>query len=233
MVLGEISKYIVIGGRNFVKLPRHIYEIVDIIQIELQKQSRLFPDDKYIATALKSIKTLRKKISPEMDISSMIDIVQQIIEISRVLSIKSIEPIYKEVEIETELLISISYAHMTHPKMKEELDVVQDLIDGNSNWNHYGSQAKFKLFKLVRSEKSWQKVMVERDGIDLGNDPDNNMFQLKYLKVGYVTNRSDLQVMEEVKQKLILQGNFKRYEKAFNVLFGNETIGTYYIYVPK
>ena len=211
------------------KLPRHIYEIVDIVQIELQKQSRLFPKDRYIATSLVAIKNLRKKITPEMDISSMINVVQQLIEISGILAIKSPDQLYKEVEVETELLISISYAHMTHPKMKEELDVVQDLIDGNSNWNHYGSQVKFKLFKLVRSKKSWQKVMVERDGIDLGKD----MFQSQYLKVGYVTNRVDSQAMEEVKQTLTLQGNFKKYEKAFNLLFGNETIGTYYIYVPK
>lgn len=214
------------------KLPRHIYEIVDIVQIELQKQSRLFPKDRYIATSLTAIKNLRKKIMPEMDISSMINAVQQLIEISGILAIKSPDQLYKEVEVETELLISISYAHMTHPEMAEELNIAQDLINGNLRWNHYGSQAKFKMFRLVRTEKTWQKIMVERDGIDLGKDT-TNMFWFKYLKVGYVTNRSDAQVKEEVKQTFTSQGIFKKYEKAFNLLFGNETIGTYYIYVPK
>ena len=232
MVFGAISKYIIIGGRNTVKLPRHIYEIVDIIQIELQKQSRLFPNDRYVATSLKAIKNLRKKICPEMDIASMIEIIQQIIEISRVLSIKATDKLYKEVEIETELLMAINYAYMTHPEMKEEVKVVQDLIEGNSKLIHVGNQARFKIFRLVKNKKNWQKIILERDGYDLGNIPDS-MFQFKYFKIGYVANKTDFQVMDECKQALIQNGKFKVYEKAFNVLFGNEVIGTYYIYVPK
>lgn len=219
-------------------IPQHVHEIARKIQEELEAQKQEYPGDHETRGSLRKLKVLRKKLNdPSLKDASYVTVLglfQKIMETSYPLSASALDRVYKRIEIAPDLAFAITQAYGLHPEMREELDMVQDFLQGvpTVNWGTTDSFSKYKYFKLVSSEEEWKR-RIKRSGHNLGRNL-INYGDLQYLKVGYVAGFSNFDHFAHiVYEHLNKCGEYDKIKDAFNEWFLYGTVGTFYIYIPE
>lgn len=224
-------------------IPRYVRNMAERIQIELEKQIQENWNKDESKYSLESIKKIRQQMiekkgklfESDDDYINMLEIMTAIIKSSYALSAPASDRVYYEVEIEPELYFALNHAKAVHPRMKEELDSIIKFLEDvpNSVWTQYDAYAHFRIFKLVKTKNQWNKLMKNLSGKDIS-------FNLKYLKIGYVSTETHWLFLEGIALKAqnhlvnkLGKDGFESKREAFETWFRLGTTGTYYIYVPK
>lgn len=224
-------------------IPTHVWRMTERIQKELEKQIQENRNTVESKCSLERIKEVRQEMFEKKgklfensdDYINMLEIMTAIIQSSYALLAPGSDIVHQEVEIEPELYFALNHAREVHPRMKNELDRIIGFLENvpTSVWCQNDEYENFRVFKYVKTKKSWNRLMKKLSGSDITYD-------LKYLKIGYVTTITSsffpkgitLKARNHLVNKLGTDG-FEAKRKAFEKWFRMGSTGTYYIYVPK
>ena len=225
-------------------IPEHIWKLAENIKYELERQLEEGGNIVEVKNSLNIIKEVRlemlkekgKYFENEDDYINMLEFVSAMIQSSYALWDPALKRIYEEVEIDPELVYALNHARIVHPTMRDEIDNIATFLEDvpNSVWSQDDECADFRVFKFVKTKKQWERIMEKFSGTDLG------ISSLKYLKIVYVENETNLYSLEGVAKKAkqhleekLGKDVFYAKRKAFKRWFRIGRTGTYYIYVPK
>lgn len=228
--------------------PKHIERIAKGMELEyrnLEENEQDVLKRKKYYSFLKLVRELREAIEQQEpygtctahdddEIMQYLYIAKEIDYLASELSVSVKQKIFYETDVETELVFVLNHSWNRHPRMREEIKAVADLISSppGASWGQEDMHEELKRFRLVKNQRKFLRFMETEEGTYLTEN-------FKHVKMFYVkTDSSENRIVEDAKKHLIEKMGSSEFfsstwNKAFNLWFQIQSEGTYYIYVPK
>ena len=231
-----------------ITIPQHIRRKIQNIELGLQEQLKGNCHEGLTEHCLRLIHDVQAQLDKQEgnlfessdDYINIFNIMKAIEESYSELYYPHLATVLIDVEIEEELSFTLNHARVVRPEMRQEIDRIIKFLEDLplSSWGQEDSFDKFKVFKLVKTKRQWEKIIQNNDGSNLGIN--NTIPDFQYVKFWYTyaeTNSYNLSGTAKKAKDYIIQKHgkdfFESKRKLFEKWFRIGRTGTYYIYVPK
>ncbi len=231
-----------------ITIPQHIRRKIQNIEFGLQEQLKGNCHEGLTEHCLRLIQDVQTQLKKQKgtlfkssnDYINIFNIMKAIEESCYELYYPHLSTVLIDVELEEELSFALNHARAVHPRMRQEIDRIIKFLEDVplSSWGQVDSFDKFKVFKLVKTKKQWEKIIQKNDGSNLSIN--NTIPDFQYVKIWYTHTETNSYnpsgTAKKAKDYIIKKYGkdfFESKRKFFEEWFRIGRTGTYYIYVPK